>query len=109
MATGKPDRWASKDVAAQRLLDAIGTPELAYYNAADERALTEALQSWPLLATIARALALEDSAAESGARRPTDPLDPPLRVLDSRDDAIDDRRIEDADVLTSLEPTTKEN
>ena len=85
MATIKKTNGVACDASAQRLLDAIGASELDYFSAADERAIVEALQSWPLLAAISRTLRVERAANESGTRRATamaDNVDPPLRVVE---------------------------
>src|SRR5262245_9255856 len=110
MATRKANRWSRDDVAASRLLDAIGATDLDYYSAADERALTEALQAWPLLASVSRALVIKSAANETGAARPGDAVDPPLRVIDSatptppRGEPVDD-----PGVLAIPKPPTKES
>lgn len=86
MATGKGNDGARQDASAQRLLDAIGASDLAYFSAADERAVAEALQSWPLLAAIARTLRVESAAGESAARLKAasgDGADPMLRVVET--------------------------
>ena len=106
MASGK-----TEDVSAQRLLDAVGS-ELEYFSAAGERAILEALQSWPLLAAIWRTLRVERSAnrgATRGAIAATDG-DPPLRVLDSANGtSFEDEPIEEAGGERPPKPPPKEN
>lgn len=106
MTSGK-----TEDVSAQRLLTTIGS-ELEYFSAAGERAIVEALQSWPLLAAIWRTLRVERAAGESvsrGAMAAAD-VDPPLRVVDSANGAsFEDERIEEADGDRPPEPPPKEN
>jgi hypothetical protein len=78
------------DASSQRLLESIGAAELDYYSAGEERALKEALRSWPLLAAVARALEARDAAEEL--------RDTPLRVVAPAAEPIDaDEMIEEAD------------
>jgi hypothetical protein len=56
------------DASANRLLDEIGVPDFNYYSAGDERAVSEALTAWPLLASIARALREPESGGEQSLR-----------------------------------------
>jgi hypothetical protein len=112
MATGKTN-GGTHDASAQRLLDAIGCSELDYFSAADERAVAAALQTWPLLASISRALSVERAANESGVRRAAiapDGIDPPLRVVEPAGPASGQgESIEDADSYGRTEPPHKES
>jgi hypothetical protein len=84
MTTAKTKRWVLVDAPVERLLDAIGAPDLHYYRAGEERAVNEALRAWPLLATVARAL------REDGARKePTKGAEQPLRVVVENETADD--------------------
>jgi hypothetical protein len=89
MATSKKNGGA-EDASARRLLDAIGAAELDYFSAAGERAIGEALESWPLLAATARTLRVERDAGEARARRlnAADRADPPLRVVETAGDPL---------------------
>jgi hypothetical protein len=86
MATEKTNEAARHDASAKRLLDAIGVAELDYFSAADERAIAEALQSWPLLAAISRTIRVARAANENATRLAADSsegADPMLRVVES--------------------------
>jgi hypothetical protein len=111
MGTGTANGGAP-DASAQRLLDAIGASDLDYFSAADERAIAEALQSWPLLAAISRALRLERAANETGARRAAaaaESADPPLRVVEPADATpFEGELIEEAAIRPGTEPPAKE-
>jgi hypothetical protein len=77
MTTEKTKRWVLVDAPVERLLDEIGVPDLEYYSAGAERAVTQALDAWPLLAEVAHALRAE--------RKPEIPPNAPeqsLRVVD---------------------------
>jgi hypothetical protein len=78
MTTAKTKRWMLVDTPAERLLDEIGVPELEYYSAGEARAVEEALTTWPLLATVTRALGQEPAKDE-----PTRGAEQPLRVVES--------------------------
>ncbi len=109
MATGKTNGGAGHDASARRLLDAIGASDIDYFSAADERVIAEALRSWPLLATIARALVCERVANENCARRASaanENADPPLRVVEPDATA---EPIDEADLRPVLEPPPKES
>jgi hypothetical protein len=72
-------RWVFVDAPVERLLDEIGAPELEYYSVAEERAVNEALDAWPLLAAVARALQADKTREE-----PTMDADQLLRVVVDR-------------------------
>lgn len=76
MTTAKTKRWQLVDTPVERLLDAVGAPDLEYYSAAKERAVHEALGAWPLLAAVARAVREQRVREE-----PTSGPDQPLRVV----------------------------
>ena len=112
MATGKTN-GGGEDASAQRLLEAVGSSELDYFSAAEERAVAEALQSWPLLAAISRTLDVERAAHESAARRAAaagESVDPPLRVVEAADATpFDGEHIEEADLCRPPHPPSKES
>lgn len=96
-------RWARQDVSVKRLLEAIAAPELDYYNAADERALVEAVQRWPLLAAVSRALFAAGARDGRGAGPPDGAApepDPILRVVSSDAASPGGDGIEDAGART---------
>lgn len=88
MTTARTKRWVLVDAPVERLLDEVGVPELQYYSAAEERAVHEALGTWPLLAAVAQALRTERARSE-----PMNDADQLLRVVvdhTGEDDRPDD-------------------